>query len=312
MVVRPKVPGGGPSALLEAPDAEHSLGMSTSNGTNSNRIIVGIGGLGDKGATHPAVEWAISYAASIHGEVELVHVVDISWRSTPVPFAEEALLEAEELLRDLARRYAAGGGAPIHSTVLLGDPTQTLAEHAANTRMLVIGTRGTETFGDYLFNTRAVRIAGRSSVSVVVVPRRDDVSHGIVAGVDGSTFSVAPLAFAASEADRLGEPLTVVHSWHAPRPWGDGPIAWPSEPEEEERRILAEAVAGIANHYPDLDVTTKVIFDRPSQALFDASSGSRMLVVGSHGLHGFDKAWLGSTSADLILAMPTTVAVIRG
>lgn len=275
--------------------------MSESKGAPRHQVVVGIGGTG---SAHPAVDWAISYAASIRAEVELVHVVDVSWRSTPVAFAEQ-------VLRDLADGYAAEAGSPVHSTVLLGDPTRALAEHAENSRMLVIGTRGTETFADYLFNTRAVRIAGRSTVSTVVIPRGRPIAHGIVVGVDGSTFSTAPLAFAAAEADRLGEPLTVVHSWHAPRPWGDELIEWPSEPEQEERRILAEAVAGIATDYPDLDVTSQVVFDRPSQALFEASSNSRMLVVGSHGLRGLDRAWLGSTSEDLILAMPTAVAVIR-
>ncbi len=131
-------------------------------------------------------------------------------------------------------------------------------------------------------------------------------------GIDGSELSVAPLAFAAREADRTGEPLLVVHSWYAPRPWTDGQFeGWPAEPEDEARRVLAEAVAGLAQTYPDLKVLAEVRFGRAGSTLFAAAENATMLVVGSHGRQGFQKAWLGSTSEELILAMPTTVAVIR-
>lgn len=276
---------------------------------NEHRVMVGVSG---PAPSHPAVEWALSYASSAQADVELVHVVDLSWRSTPAPFAESALLAAERELRDLAGQCAARTGVPVHATVLTGHPTAMLVEHAAAAGMLVLGTRGNEEFGEYLFNTRALRVAGRVNVSTVVVPDSDRQGTGIVVGVDGSEFSVAPLAFAAREADRFGEPLVVVHSWHAPRPWTDSGVeGWPAEPEDEERRILAEAVAGLAQTYPDLKVQSDVVFARAANALYAAAEGARMLVVGSHGRHGFDKAWLGSTSEELILAMPTTVAVIR-
>jgi nucleotide-binding universal stress UspA family protein len=277
--------------------------------SSQNRVIVA---LSDRSETHPGVEWAVSYAASVQKELELVHVVDLSWQSTPAPLAESELLLAERDLRDVATRCATKSGVPVHSTVLAGNPTRLLVEHAAKAHVLVLGTRSSQGFGASLFNTRALRVASRVNVSTVVVPHAPAAGSGIVVGVDGSTFSVAPLAFAAREADRLGEALTVMYSWHAPRPWTDGAIEdWEAEPEDEARRILAEAVAGLAQTYPDLHVATEAVFARAADALYNAAEGARMLVVGSHGRHGFDKAWLGSTSEELILAMPTTVAVIR-
>lgn len=276
---------------------------------NANRILVGVNGPGPQ---YPAIDWALAYAPSVHAEVELVHVVDLSWRSNPAPFAEAALLEAERRLRDIAERHAGRAVQPIHSTVLMGRAVPMLVEYAAQSKMIVLGVKRPRTLREAVFNTAGARIAARASVSTVVVPHATAPGHGIVVGVDDSEFSAAPLAFAAREADRLDVPLTVVHSWHAPQPWVEADVVdWPVAPEDEERRILSEAIAGLAQQYPDLQVHSKVVFARAAEALFDAARGASLLVVGSHGRHGFEKAWLGSTSEELVLAPPTAVAVIR-
>ncbi|MBG6056504.1 nucleotide-binding universal stress UspA family protein [Salinibacterium sp. CAN_S4] len=261
---------------------------------------------------HPAIDWALTYAPSVNAAVELVHVVDMSWRATPASFAEEALLAAERELRALAAHYSTLSGSEVRATVLVGHPTRLLVEHAAAAELIVLGARGHNGYGMRQLNTVAVRVAAQVNVSTVVVPHSAPTGTGIVVGVDGSEFSVAPLAFAAREADRTGEPLIVVHSWRAPRPWSDDTVqGWPAEPEDEERRILSEAVAGIAQSYPDLKVHSEVVFGQATSTLYGASESARMLVVGSHGRHGFARAWLGSTSEELLLAMPTTVAVVR-
>jgi len=277
--------------------------------TTSPRVIVAVGG---PKADYPAIDWALEYAPSVPAEIELVHVVDLSWRTNPAPFAEAALLAAEEQVRDLAARASDRSGLVVHSSVALGRAADLLVERGEGAHLIVLGTHHAKHPDRPRPNTLAARIAGRSSVSAVVVPHRTAPGRGIVVGVDDSITSAAPLAFAASEADRLGEDLTVVHSWNAPRPWTDRDIpAWPAQEEDEERRMLAECVAGLAGSYPDLQVNSEVVFGRASEVLYDLSQGARMLVVGSHGRHGFEKAWLGSTSEDLVLSAPTTIAVIR-
>ncbi len=273
------------------------------------RVVVGISGT--EGA-HPAIAWALDFAADTHVYLEFVHVVDVSWRSTPPTFAEQALLQAEQKLRErVGHSRTLQPQVNIHSTALVGDPNRVLVDHAGDD-MLVLGTHSLERFGEYLFSPRAVRIAARAHGSVVVIPDSEgSAGKGIVVGVDGSEISAAAVAFAAREADRLGEPLKAVHSWHAPRPWSDEPIEWPTEPDEEEQRVLAEAIAGLSADYPDLDITSEIVFAPAANALYDSSIGARMLVVGSHGRKGLQKAWLGSTSEELLLAMPCAVAVIR-
>jgi nucleotide-binding universal stress UspA family protein len=275
-----------------------------------HRVVVGISGTE---AAHPAVDWAVGYATASHASLEFVHVVDVAWRATPQAFAEEALLQAEQKLREMVERVRGLHPAvEIHSTALVGDPTRVLAEHAGSD-LLVVGNRSVNHSGLRLFTTRAVHIARRAAGSVVVFPDSANVEgRGIVTGVDGSEVSAAALAFAAREADRLGEPLKAVHAWYVPLPWSDRPMSWPAAGEEDEERVvLAEAVAGLRVDYPDLEVTSEVVNARATAALYDAGLGARMLVVGSHGYKGFEKAWLGSTSEELLLAMPCPVAVIR-
>jgi nucleotide-binding universal stress UspA family protein len=274
------------------------------------RVVVGISGTE---AAHPAVDWAIDYAAATNASVEFVHVVDVAWRSTPQKFAEEALLQAEQKLRgQIEQARSLRPELKMHSTALVGDPNRALAEHAGKD-ILVLGNRSLKRFGDHLFTTRAARIARRAACSLVVFADSvDTVGKGIVVGVDGSETSASALAFAAQEADRLGEPLKAVHAWHAPTAWADTPIGWPGQSEEQEERIvLAEAIAGLRVDYPDLDVASEVVYAPATEALIDSSLGARMLVVGSHGYKGFEKAWLGSTSEELLLTMPCPVAIIR-
>ena len=269
-------------------------------------------GVSESTSGHPAIGWAVRHARRRGDTVELVHVVDITWTTIPVDWAESALLAAEEAVRGEAQRASLiDPSVAVHSVVLIGSPTRLLAEHAASADLLVVGTHSRRAASEILLGSQATRIAAAATCPVAVIPAAGQEGTGIVVGVDGSEASAAAVAFAAAEADRYGEPLTAIYAWSAPEPWGMGESAWPTSPVEEDRRILAEAVAGLADQYPDLKVTAEVVGGRPLPALYAASVGARMLVVGTHGKHGFSKALLGSVSEDLVLSLPCPVVVVR-
>lgn len=273
------------------------------------RIMVGVSG---STAGHPAIGWAIRHAHHRGLEVELVHIVDITWNTVPPEWAESALLAAEEALRGEAERARLiDPSVAVHPTVLIGSPTHQLAEHAREAELLVVGTHPRRSVGDLVLSSRAARIAAAASCPVAVIPDDADQGTGVVVGVDGSEASQAAVAFAAAEADRAGELLTAIYAWSAPEPWGVDESEWPASPVDEDRRLLAEAIAGLADQYPDLQVRSEVIGARPLRALYAAGVGARMLVVGSHGKHGFSKALLGSVSEDVVLSMPCPVVVVR-
>ena len=273
------------------------------------KIMVGVS---SDNAGHPALEWASDYARQSHSELELVHVIDVTWGIVPDEFTEQALLEAERGLREKERSllerhpYLA-----VRSVVLVGSPVEELARAAKNSDLLVIGAERRGGTGDA--GRRTVRIAAGASTSVVVVPDGAvKAGRGIVVGVDGSANSAAAVQFAAREADRFGEELTVLYSWTAPEPWSPtASMLWPTEPLDEDRIVVAEAVAGLAQQYPDLAIQSRVVAARPENALFSASVGARMLVLGSRGRHGFTKFFLGSVSEELVSRIPCVIAIVR-
>lgn len=277
-----------------------------------NRVVVGMSG---QPAARAALHWAIDYARPRRLEVELVHVVDATFGTSPAGFLRSAREQAALLLaREIEEAAGIAPEVTLRATVLEGSPTGALTDWAVGAELLIVGSHALGRFRDYVFSTHAAQIAAHAAGSVVVVPERDDASGtGVVVGVDGSEASLAAVQFAAEQADRLGERLTAVYCWSAPAPWTEDSamIDWPMEPDEADRLVLAEAVAGLAERYPDLDLDLRLDLGLPVDALVTAGAGARLLVVGSHGRHGFARFWLGSVSHVIVLTMPCPVAVIR-
>ena len=273
------------------------------------KIVVAVSG---KKTSHPAIEWALAFAQPGHESVEFVHVVDTTWGTIPDGYLEAALLAAEDQLRDRADRALQDyPEVLVTSHVRVGDPTAEIVQAASGADLLVVGAHPASAHAGV--GRRAVRIAAHAPGSVIVVPT--DVvptGTGIVVGIDGSEDSARALAFGAQYADRMHERLTVVYSWAAPEAWGlIESTLLPVESADEDRLVLSEAVAGLAEQYPDLDLVTEVSAASPLRALYGASLGARLVVVGSRGRNGLEKAFLGSVSEDLVADLPCAVAVIR-
>ncbi|WP_160140995.1 MULTISPECIES: universal stress protein [Cryobacterium] len=276
------------------------------------RVVVGMSG---KPSDRDALHWALDYARPRRFAVELVHVVDENWASLAAGYEHTAREQAE---RNLAREIAdAAPLAPelkLHATVLTGSQAGALADRAEGAALLVIGSHALGRFRDYVFSTRSAQIAARAPGSVVIVPERSNRDGtGVVVGVDGSEASLAAVQFAAEQADRLGQRLTAVYCWSVPAPWTEegAMIDWPMQPDDADRLVLSEAVAGLAERYPDLQLDLRLDLGLPVDALVTAATGASLLVVGNHSRNGFARFWLGSVSHVIVLTMPCPVAVIR-
>jgi nucleotide-binding universal stress UspA family protein len=276
-----------------------------------SRIVVGISG---KPSGESAFRWALDYADAHHADVELVHVVDDRWATVTKSLAGTALLDAEHELRSRAELASTQHpGLQIHPTVLEGSPIDSLVERAGGAQLLVVGSHELGRFQGLVFSTRAAHVAALATVPVAVVPTGHEFTGtGIVVGVDGSASSVAALEFGAKEADRLGQSLTAVYAWRALTPWTTVDEEYdPTDPTDSDRLVLSEAIAGLAEEYPDLHIEPVLSRALPTDALMNACLDARLLVVGTHGRHGAAKVWLGSVSHELVLAMPCTVVVVR-
>jgi nucleotide-binding universal stress UspA family protein len=276
----------------------------------NDRVVVGYN---ETPSAESALEWALDYADHRHAELDLVHVIDDKWGPLSRKLTGQALLEAEHRLRNVAERITeAHPGLHVHPTVVEGSPMDTITEKADGADLLVIGSHKVPRFDDMVFSTRAAHIASLATCAVAVIPEgRPLAGAGVVVGVDGSTLSIAALSAGAREADRLGQSLSAVYAWRALAPWDlidadSHPVA-----TDSDRLVLSEAIAGLAEDYPDLPVLEVLSDIAPVDALVAAATGARLLLVGTHGRHGLTRMWLGSVSNELVLSLPCPVMIVK-
>ncbi|TQJ41135.1 nucleotide-binding universal stress UspA family protein [Arthrobacter sp. SLBN-112] len=271
-------------------------------------------GTNDSAQSQAAVLWAARRAHRAGLPLVIVHVVDDRWVAEPYPWFGTLQQAGEELLKTAAGRLE--GSVPVTpDTVLLtGSVGGQLAKYSKKTSMMVIGS-GSGHLGGALAD-RALQVATAAKVPVAVVGTQDlEGRSGVVVGVDGSAEATQAVAFAAAEADRDGDELTVVYAVNAPDPVIDAgltPAALADLIVDEERIVLSETVAGLKEDYPDLTVHQQLDSDRGAvDALVAAAAGARLLVVGSRGRGAFKRLLLGSTAHGVLKHLPCPTIITR-
>ncbi|GAA1469850.1 universal stress protein [Microbacterium thalassium] len=278
----------------------------------SDKVLVGV----LPGDPRPHVlKWAALHARGRQRTIELVSIiggaVGAVGEQSLVVEAEEHARTALEAQRDAL--VAEGFSVTVH--VGHGNPVSGLIEASKDAAMLVIGSdfRG-EGHGP-VRGPHGIRIVSGAHCPVVVVREPDERERrGVVVGVDGSEISEKAIAFAAAEADRLGEPLIGVTTW-APMEVPRSPGLYPSEYLHSLAALADEAsaisLAGLAQTYPDLVVERRVEQGYPGEAIVDAAWHAHLTVVGSHGRGVIARFLLGSVSEELLMRLPSSAAIVR-
>jgi nucleotide-binding universal stress UspA family protein len=190
-----------------------------------------------------------------------------------------------------------------------------LVDESESARLVVLGSRGLDGFRELLVGSTASALVSHGRCPVVVVRRTTAPDGPVVVGVDGSPVSEAAVAFAFEAASIREAPLTAVMSWPdllLDRGYHDTKIAhdW-AEVEDDERRLLAQRLAGWQEKYPDVRVDRVVGRERATRVLMRLGEQALLLVIGSHGLGGFTGMLLGSTAGTLMRHVPCPLAVVR-
>jgi nucleotide-binding universal stress UspA family protein len=278
--------------------------------STTNPIVVAVK---DSPQSEAALGWAASRARKHHVPLVILHVADDHWSLNPATWNKQLRKAGEELLTSAASRVSGQFGIDATTELLTGSVAGALGHYGPNVGLVVVGS-GSPHLGGTLTD-RALQIAGVTPAPLAVVGTADaDGGSGIVVGADGSELSLRAVEFAAAEADREGQELTVLHAYQAPDPVSDAGLA-PAElaelMDDQERVILSETVAGLRSTYPDL-VVHKVLEPgkEPVRALTDAAAGARMLVMGSHGRGGFARLVLGSTTHGVLTHLPCPTVVV--
>jgi nucleotide-binding universal stress UspA family protein len=182
---------------------------------------------------------------------------------------------------------------------------------------LVLGSRGVGALEGMLLGSTSTQVAAHAHCPVVVVRgrhRSQAQPPHIVVGFDGSPRSMDAVAYAIAQASLRQLDLTVLHAWDVSLLEGTLALNAPFEVwerfEDERVAMTAEAVAGWAEQYPDVQVHPKVVRGRPAEALAKASADADLLVVGSRGHGGFLGLLLGSVSRTVLHLAECPVAVV--
>lgn len=231
-------------------------------------------------------------------------------RSQALELVDEAVRHAREAEPDVVTEGAA----------VTGDTLPVMVEESRGAALAVVGSRGLGAFVGLLLGSTAVQLAAHSHCPVLVVRGAGDPAREgpVVAGVDGSGAGDAAIEFAFAEAAMRGTGIVAVHAWSpwkvevpppqdpaAPYASGAGDLA------ANEERLLAEALAGRQERYPDVSVDRRVLRGGPREALIEASREAGLVVVGARGRGGFTGMLLGSVSQALLHHADCPVAVVR-
>jgi nucleotide-binding universal stress UspA family protein len=182
----------------------------------------------------------------------------------------------------------------------------------------VLGSRGSGDFVDLLIGSTTLHVASQAHCPVIAVPAPKDGAeprYGVVVGVDGSPDSDNAIEVAFQLAAEIREPLRAVHAWTDPALLGPGamlPVVYdPVLVTEEERLVLAEAMAGWSDKYPDVAVEQQVIHGQPVGTLVRSGANARYLVVGARGRGPLHSLLLGSVSHGVLHHAGGPVVVVR-
>lgn len=278
----------------------------------SEPIVVGVT---DAAVSRRAVDWASQRAVERRQPLELLAVVGGAVGAVGEdPIVDAALAQARELAEGEASRISAPS-LDVRTRVERGNPVAKLVDASSRAALLVIGSDFQGPGSRTARGAHGLRIAAGAHCPVVVVPDFDVAGRtGVVVGVDGSPVSEKALAFAAAEADRLGEPLVAVAVWtplEVPRNMGVYPADYLENVEKLTEEALAVALAGLRSQYPDLEVVRRVERGYPSQIINELAADARLAVVGSHGRGALARFLLGSISQEVLARLATATAVVR-
>lgn len=285
-------------------------------------VVVGTDG---SAASLDAVAEAAGEAARRDARLRVVHA--FGWPEVHFPPGATPLLCTERdmraltdplLARAVEHARAAAPGVAVSREVVTGDALKVLAEQSRDAQLVVVGSRGTGALAGLLVGSTGVGLAAHAGCPVLVVRGRPDPSGPVLVGVDGSPAARGAVAFAFDEAALRGSALLALHTWTTwnvpvPPPPEDpaAPHAYPpGRLAADEERLLAEALAGWTERYPQIPVEQRSVRAATRETLVAESGTAQLLVVGARGRGGFTGLLLGSVSQAMLHHAGCPVAVV--
>ncbi len=287
-------------------------------GQPSGTIAVGVDG---SASSEHALAFAIEQAVAEQRPLTLVHALarggaesDRADPGAPVdsgtapPPAQRMLVACREVVERRA------SGLEVHELVQVADPRNLLLSAARAASLVIVGSRGRGPAHSLLLGSVGLAVTRHAACPVVIVRPGNPglVRQGVLVGADGTERSREVVEFAFRQASLRDLPLTVVHAyWDVPstiaaarfeRGEGEGP--------EVQRLLMADAVSGLRESYPDVPVRTELAQGLPDECLLRIGQHMDLVVVGSHRDGAASEVLFGSVAASVVERATCPVAVV--
>lgn len=279
-------------------------------------------------ADEAVVDWAVDEVARAGGSLHLVHVLDTGMQFTPhemllgeAPSLAARLEESGTTVveRAVARATSRRPDVVVSSGIHWGSPAGVLVAHAADARLLVVGSRPRGRIERAVLGSVALACIHHGNAPVVVVPTGIEVvsPRHVVVGVDGSPPSQRAADLALSIAAASGAEVHCVVGWSVEVV--DGIVV--TEPGTEAWNTVQRRYAGAAQrslevatvNHPEVSVSVDVRRGEPSRAVREVAREveADLVVVGSRGFGGFRGLLLGSVAKRVLEDTDRVVAVVK-
>lgn len=290
--------------------------------SSSRPVIVGVDGAPE---SELAVRWGAREAVSLRVPLTLLHSHSYAamygaMGAYAFPAETNPALDragAQDIVDEAVKRQRAAHPDGPETTGLVVENSRAggLLEASAEASVVVVGSRHLGVIGAALIGSTGAAVAAQATCPVVVVRRAGgDPAAGapVVVGVDLSDLSEPTLSYALEHASRYGTPLRAILSWY---PGHHLLTRWTDADAEAFRTrgllMLAEALAGWQEKYPDVQVERELSYLHPVDALITGSLDAHLLVVGAQGRHARVGSLLGSVSQGVLHHATCPVAVVH-
>lgn len=133
----------------------------------------------------------------------------------------------------------------------------------------------------------------------------------VVVGVDGSEISTRALVWSMRLARAMDHHVVAVTGFIIPWTIFITPTYQPEDYARDAEEMLDRSVVAARSSVPGVSLESRLIQERPTQALVMSSHGAEMLVVGAHGHGALPDVHLGSVANGCVNHAPCPVVVYR-
>lgn len=270
-------------------------------------VVVGIDGTEQ---ALRAVDWAAEQASLEGRPLVVVHVVSetelqatawagVTWVVTST--VEEVMTVARTLTDEAAARaHSHHPDLVVECHTVRADVRRELIELSTSAAMLVLGSRGRGTVSSALLGSVGAHLARYAGCPLVICrpghPGR--VRDGVVVAADGTPGSLPVIEHAFRQASLRRLPLTIVHCLGV------------ADDQAEERRVLAESLAGFGEKFPDVHVETRLEAGLVEDVLTGSGRTHDLVVVGRHPVDTLGRRMSHPTATAVLEHTDATVAVV--